>query len=199
MSVYSNIPADAIAELDEWTAAFATTFPTPEELAQERTYAEEQRRQQNYEDYLAAEAQALADEQEAEEEAAAAAASRRRSTYRSKRDGLTQDERAQLRVPTLYEVDQVGDGHWWASIPNVDAIFAAMRVDGRTLRVLSNTGAEYVCRVEDDWSVTCPCEHVKKMREWGHNGLCKHAAVVIAVADFNRAQKASRQPERLAA
>jgi hypothetical protein len=199
MSVYSTIPADAIAELDEWHAAFASTFPTEEEVEQERQYWAEQRRQEDYADYLAAQAKAAAEEAAAEEEAAAAAASRRRANYRSKRDGLTQDERALLRVPDRYTVEEVGPGHWWAAHRDCDAIFSATRVDGRALRIVSNTGSEYTCRVEDDYSVTCECPHAKRMREWGHVGPCKHGAVTIAVADFCRAQKAAEQPERLAA
>jgi hypothetical protein len=194
MEFYNTVPADAIAELDAWHEAFAASYPTPEELAQERAYWEAMRRQQDHEDYLAAQAEAAAEEAAAEEEAAAAkaaaAAARRRATYRSKRDGLTQDERSLLREPTRYEVEEVGPGQWWASVPGVDAIFAGMKVDGRTLEVVSNTGSSYTCHVEDDYSVTCPCEHAKKMREWGHDGLCKHAAVVVAVADHCRVVKA---------
>ena len=199
MEVYTNIPADAIADLDEWHAGFASTFPTEEDLAQERAYNEQQARAQDYEDYVAAQATAAAEEAAAEEEAAAAAASRRRANYRSKRDGLTQDERSRLRLPDRYQIEEVGPGHWWAAHRDCEAIFSATRVDGRTLRVVSNTGSEYTCHVEDDYSVTCECEHAKRMREVGHNGLCKHGAVTVAVADFNRAQNAEPQPERLAA
>jgi hypothetical protein len=202
MSDFIKIPAGAVAEFDEWAAACAAMVPTEEELAQERAYWAEMDRQEAYTDYLAAEAAAAAEEAAREEQAAKeAAAARRKATYRSKRDGLTQDERALLREPTRYTVEEVGPGHWWAAHRDCEAIFAATRVDGCTLAIVSNTGAEYTCRVEDDWSVTCPCEHWKKMREWGHEGLCKHSAVVVAVADFNRAQKAQEpaQAERLAA
>src|SRR5947209_10192906 len=196
MEVYSNIPADAIAELDEWHAAFASMQPTEEEVEQERAYWAEQRRQQGYEDYIAAQAAAAAEEAAAEEEAAAAAASRRRANYRSKRDGLTQDERALLRVPDRYTVEEVGAGHWWAAHRDCEAIFSATRVDGRTLSIVSNVGSEYTCRVEDDYSVTCDCPHAKQMREWGHVGPCKHGAVTIAVADFNRGRDvAAQEPE----
>ena len=75
MEVYTNIPADAIADLDEWHAGFASTFPTEEEVERERAYWAEQSRQQDYEDYIAAQAAAAAEEAAAEEEAAAAAAS----------------------------------------------------------------------------------------------------------------------------
>jgi hypothetical protein len=201
MSVYSNIPADAIAELDEWHAAFASMQPTEEEVEQERAYWAEQSRAQDYEDYCEAQAAAAAEEAQAEEEAASAAASRRRANYRSKRDGLTQDERALLRVPDRYTVEEVGPGHWWAAHRDCEAIFSATKVDGRTLRIVSNVGSEYTCRVEDDFSVTCECPHAARMRENGHNGLCKHGAVTIAVADFNRAQRAAQEaePERIAA
>lgn len=159
------------------------------------TEAERQSFEQGLNEWL----DARAAEADAEQEAAEAAADRRRASYRSKRDGLTQDERAVLRVPDRYTVEEVGPGQWWAAHRDCEAVFSATKIDGRTLRIVSNTGSEYTCRVEDDWTVACPCEHAKKMRERGHSGLCKHAAVTIAVADFNRAQKAAKQPERLAA
>ena len=110
MSQYTSIVPDPTAELDEWHAAFATAFPTEQEVEQERQYWAEQARAQDYEDYCEAQAAAAAEEAEAEEEAAAAAASRRRANYRSKRDGLTQDERALLRLPDRYTVEEVGPG-----------------------------------------------------------------------------------------
>src|SRR5262249_34130343 len=121
------------------------------------------------------------------------------ATYRNKRDGLTQNERALLRLPDRYSVEEVGPGHWWANHRDVDAIFAAMRVDGRTVRILSNVGNEYVCRVEDDSSVTCPCPHAERMREQGTPGLCKHAAVTVAVADHCRAEKRRREEPKASA
>ena len=53
-------------------------------------------------------------------------ASRRRANYRSKRDGLTQDERALLRVPDRYTVEEVGPGHWWAAHRDCEAVFGAL-------------------------------------------------------------------------
>lgn len=200
MEVYSNTAQEV-----DWDGAWAAMARTEAEAAEEARIEAERSERQSFEkgleDYLDAQAKSAAEEAAAEEEAAEAAEARRRANYRSKRDGLTQNERALLREPTRYQIEEVGPGHWWAAHRDCEAIFAATKVDGRTLRIVSNVGSEYTCHVEDDYSVTCGCEHAKRMREVGHNGLCKHGAVTVAVADFNRAQRAAQvpEPQRIAA
>jgi hypothetical protein len=187
-----NIPADAFPELDEWHAAWSVMARTDEEIEQEAAYWADLARAEDYAEYVEAQAAAAAEEAAAEEAATAdfkidnvnvETASRSRPT-RSKRDGLTQDERALLRQPDRYTVKEVAPSHWWAAHQDCQATFAATKVDGRTLLIVSNTGGEYTCRVEADFSVTCPCKHAEKMRERGVPPVCKHSAVTIAVADY---------------
>src|SRR4051794_5604471 len=126
MSEYTAVPT--AAQNDDWDAAWATMARTEEEAAEagrcEAERAERQSFEKGLEDWLDAQAKSAAEEAAAEEEAAAAAEARRRATYRSKRDGLTQSERALLRQPDRYTVEEVGPGQWWAAHRDVEAIFA---------------------------------------------------------------------------
>src|SRR5262249_3147302 len=103
---------------------------------------------------------------------AAPAASR--PERRSKLDGLTKSERANLYVAASYRVEQLGPIQFRAVNLPTGAEFHVTEVFGRYHRVVSNTGGEHLLYLGE-----CSCAHKQNGAE-----VCKHEAAAAAVEAF---------------
>jgi hypothetical protein len=112
---------------------------------------------------------------------------------RSKYDGLTGEERAQLYNCTLYTVELTGDGEWTVRHNNVSATFIVRRSGEKGIALVeSNTGHLHRVNVKES---SCGCHDSRKNSDYRD---CKHITVCRAVVNSNRAKKAAEEAARQA-
>jgi hypothetical protein len=187
---------EVVEDSDDFNAPFADPTPaTPAEREAHRLYVEHVEQMQELDAYAEQLAEQAAEEWAVEhpdedpedydpEPPAAPAA--RRPERRSKVDGLTKSERANLYVAARYQVEQVGPIQFRAVNVPTGAEFHVTEVFGRYHRVVSNTGGDHLL-----YLLECSCQHKQ-------NGaaVCKHEAAAAAVEEFVKGDRPRQDMRR---